>query len=1001
MTSMFDQFDQASFKAKQMSTPEMTSSGYINMSLEPEVPIFTKSKKDFTPTEKVTHVAIANKQLVLVMANSLLFKMNINNPNQTSEISLLKYTSTSRLVNLFLDPTGNHLLLTLVPKGPDGAPELLYLSKKLDKVRTTTKFKGNEFTEVAWNPLNESDNTTGLILLGTSKGLIFETEIALEGDKFFPSGFSSSLEQYWKQVFDIGKGTSTPITGMEYFKIPSSDKYVIIVVTPTRFYYFTGRVMSEEKPVLQQVFNKYLNIPEQETYMECNDDMKFSKLQFWSENLITPNSFAWITGKGIYFGQIDIFTDNIKSVESKVNLVPYPKPLYEDYSVPLKNPTAIALTQFHVLLAYNDSIKGVCLLNQEIVYEDNYNEAFGRLVSLAKDARTGDMWAITERSVFRFKVTNEERNIWRIFCDNGDFELAKKYSRNNLAYYNHVLIKEADKLFADGRYEASARRYAETECSFEEICLKFIEARRRDALKLFLLRKLDGLKAHDKTQITMIVVWTLELYLIELEERRLRGLEQTAAYSDLQKEFDVFLALDEVASCVRNNKGTVYDLMSSHGDKNNFLKLTILNKDFEQIVRQHIFKNNFHDALDTLKSQNNYELYYQFAPILIQEIPKYTVKVLIEQGKKLSPLKLLPAMVTCSSELHAKEIVKYLEFCVDKLKNTDKAIHNFLIALYAKYDPDKLMEFLNAQGQEITMISYDVHYALRLCHEHDRKRACVQLFGLLGMWQAAVDLALTVELNLAKKMADMSPEDDVELKKKLWLKIAEYVVKDKDDIKEIMAFLHQCELIKIEDILPFFPDFVTIDYFKEAICNSLKEYNQHIQNLKDEMEEATKSAEQVREEIEMFRNHHTIVNTTDTCEICNKTLLIKPFYMFPCDHRFHSDCLSTELSPFLGQETPVEGVLLLMMRLSTEGASPAKRNRLIDLEKQLMTLNNSVNLDNLSTGSSGMSTKDVIKSEIDNILASECLYCGENMIRNIDKHFIEDHEYDLIMREWE
>lgn len=63
-------------------------------------------------------------------------------------------------------------------------------------------------------------------------------------------------------------------------------------------------------------------------------------------------------------------------------------------------------------------------------------------------------------------------------------------------------------------------------------------------------------------------------------------------------------------------------------------------------------------------------------------------------------------MVTCNSELHAKEIIKYLEFCIDKLKNADKAIHNFLISLYSKYDSDKLMEYLNSQGQEITMVSY-------------------------------------------------------------------------------------------------------------------------------------------------------------------------------------------------------------------------------------------------------------------------------------------------------
>lgn len=52
--------------------------------------------------------------------------------------------------------------------------------------------------------------------------------------------------------------------------------------------------------------------------------------------------------------------------------------------------------------------------------------------------------------------------------------------------------------------------------------------------------------------------------------------------------------------------------------------------------------------------------------------------------------------------------------------------------------------------------------------------------------------------------------------------VAKHVVSGKDDIKKAMEFLQQCDLIRIEDILPFFSDFVTIDHFKEAICNSLK-----------------------------------------------------------------------------------------------------------------------------------------------------------------------------------
>lgn len=80
---------------------------------------------------------------------------------------------------------------------------------------------------------------------------------------------------------------------------------------------------------------------------------------------------------------------------------------------------------------------------------------------------------------------------------------------------------------------------------------------------------------------------------------------------------------------------------------------------------------------------------------------------------------------------------------------------------------------------------------------------------------------------------------------------------------------------------------------------------------------------------------------------------------------------------------------------------PAKKNKLDDLNRQLKVLNAQNQGDNLSTGSTGMSAKDMVKAEIDNIVASECLYCGENMIRNIDKPFIEEHEYEKIMKEWE
>ena len=68
-------------------------------------------------------------------------------------------------------------------------------------------------------------------------------------------------------------------------------------------------------------------------------------------------------------------------------------------------------------------------------------------------------------------------------------------------------------------------------------------------------------------------------------------------------------------------------------------------------------------------------------------------------------------------------------------------------------------------------------------------------------------------MELARINAD-KPEDDEVLTKKLWLTIAKHVVQDNKDIKSALEILKQSNVLKIEDILPFFPDFVLIDDFK-------------------------------------------------------------------------------------------------------------------------------------------------------------------------------------------
>jgi hypothetical protein len=94
------------------------------------------------------------------------------------------------------------------------------------------------------------------------------------------------------------------------------------------------------------------------------------------------------------------------------------------------------------------------------------------------------------------------------------------------------------------------------------------------------------------------------------------------------------------------------------------------------------------------------------------------------------------------------------------------------------------------------------------------------------------------DIELARLNADGQHENQPYLKKKLWMKIAKHIIKKKYDVKEALAFLkYSNNVLTLEDILPFFPDFVLIDDFKDEICSALEAYNSEIEELKTELAE--------------------------------------------------------------------------------------------------------------------------------------------------------------------
>lgn len=191
----------------------------------------------------------------------------------------------------------------------------------------------------------------------------------------------------------------------------------------------------------------------------------------------------------------------------------------------------------------------------------------------------------------------------------------------------------------------------------------------------------------------------------------------------------------------------------------------------------------------------------------MRQAPKETVDSWLRQPL-LDPLRLIPALLqqqhAAPNPLIGNQATRYLNHVIFGQHNISPTIHNLLITFYVSSSPSssptatpsseddvQLLRFLQtAPTDPVTDKPYfDLDYALRLCKQSGRTQPCVLIYAKMGMWENSVDLALEKgDLELAKQFADM-PEDDEPLRKKLWLKIAKYVVQDKKDIKTYVLSL--------------------------------------------------------------------------------------------------------------------------------------------------------------------------------------------------------------------
>ncbi|KAH9985393.1 Pep3/Vps18/deep orange family-domain-containing protein [Russula compacta] len=870
-------------------------------------PIFNLGRVQYTLPAPLVSLVVASDVLAMGLSSNVIVLIELAHSEQVLKIPIPRKPSEFSIYKLFIDPSGRHLVITSL----EGENWYLFRSWKKPKQLKTFKMV---IESIAWNKaalLSSSHLTsTREVLIGARNGAIYEAVLDAEED------FFKSQERYLSVVFTLPE--RQPITGINFDFFPSIDpkKALIVVITTSRIYQFTGmlpRRPDEGGRVFGMIFAGYREAAPK--ISELPGNIRHSELHYYTPNSgqsqSLPKEIAWMTTPGIYHGTLN-FQSTTDDFIDGAQLSPYPglpaSPKVSNELPQSEFPISIALTEFHFVLLYSDRVAATSILNESQVYEEVLPLKHGETaLALTADPVRKTYWVYTDQSLFELNVGNEDRDIWKINLQKENFDVALRYAKTaeqrDLIFASHALA-----LLKAQRYFPAARAFAQCSIPFEDVALKFLDVNERDALRSYLVLRLEQIRKSDLTQRMMLATWLVEFYLSKCNELDdLIASSSSALYDVENVKTERSILEEDLRRFLESHKDdlepdTIYELIQSHGRTDIYLFYATLISHFERVVEHWILEEDWVKAIDAISRQANLELYYRFGPVLMRNAPRETVDSWIRQPA-LDPLHLVPALLQFQlaprDPLLPNQATRYLNHVIFEQLNTSSTLHNLVITLHASpaagspEDDGPLLRFLAiAPVDSLTgKPYYDLDYALRLCSETGRIQPCVHIYSQMGLWESSVDLALEKgDLELAKLNAD-KPEDDPQLRKKLWLKIAKFVVQDKKDIKMAMRFLESTDLLKIEDILPFFPDFVVIDDFKDEIANALESYSAQIEALKNEMDDATRSAESMKEYIVGLKNRFITVDAGERCSVCSIPILARQFYVFPCHHAFHADCL--------------------------------------------------------------------------------------------------------------
>lgn len=898
------------FAAMAAALPANGSSAADLAADESGLPIFDveRVQLQFSIAADFVAAQVANNVLVLALSNGRLLRIDLNRPEDIDDIDLPKRPQEVGVIHrMFLDPTASHLLVAT------SLGENYYLHSQSRQPRPLGRLRGVSIESVAWNPSLPTASTRE-ILLGASDGNIYETFIESTNE------FYRKEEKYLKNLKKLPDG---PVTGLWVDNLGGKPDFRRIVVgTPSRLLHYAGRVGRSQSEGSGSIYTSLFDAEEPAVHdlsrggsssapsgLAVSPDSPDAKSY---DDAVHERAFAWLSSHGIYHGPLltappSSELGSIVFADSK--LLPRSQIVSSDASGRRRAPAefieAALLTQWHIVNLIGGRVVAANRLTGSIVYDQFILEPGQRPLGLYVDQQKNTFWLFTPQEIFEIVVRDEDRDVWRIMLERQQFDQALQHAHTP-SQKDAVAMASGDYLVSKGQFVEAAVVYGRSSKPFEEVALAFIDNNQNDALRKYLLTKLATYKKSAVMQRMMIATWLVEIFMAKLnslEDTIKTEAELVENLNTDQSKEQLRSVREEYRAFVTKHKSdldrrTIYDIISSHAREDELLFFASAVNDYNYVLSYWVQRERWTEVLNVLKKQTDPEVFYRYSSVLMTHVPNELVEIMMRHPN-LQPRNIIPALLdydrNYTGPLPQNQAVRYLQYVINQVHSTDAAVHNTLISIYAKHpskDESALLSYLESQGDDPR---FDPDYALRLCIQHKRTLSCVHIYTNMGQYVQAVDLALSHnEVEYASIIADR-PMTNPTLRKKLWLAVARKVISQSNGIKTAIEFLKRCDLLKIEDLIPFFPDFVVIDDFKDEICSALEDYSRNIDGLKKEMDESSQTAANIKIDITALDHRYAIVEPGEKCYVCGLPLLSRQFFVFPCQHAFHSDCLGRKV----------------------------------------------------------------------------------------------------------